>query len=119
MFEIIDDPQFVEDVKVDVPDGEGWKPQTLRTRFRVLRASDTETIMNDVDAVALLERIVIQFEDLCDQSGKPVPGDGEWRSKLLDYGFVRVALVRAYFEAVGRVRSGNSASSAAPGLAPN
>lgn len=115
MFEVIQDPQFVEDVRVDVPDGKGWRQHVLRTRFRALKVSDVDTITEDGGAVALLDRAVVEFEDLCDQDGKPVPGDGEWRALLLDYAFVRIALIQAYYSAVGRVRPGNSATSAAPG----
>lgn len=115
MFKVIEDPQFVEDVAVEVPDGTGWRREVLRTRFRALRASDIDTLVADGGAAAMLDRVVVEFEDLADESGKPVAGDGEWRARLLEYAFVRHALMRAYYAAQARVRLGNSAPSAAPG----
>lgn len=115
MFKVIEDPQFVEDVAVEVPDGTGWRQEVLRTRFRALKVSDVNTLAEDGGVNALLDRAVVEFEDLADESGKPVPGDGEWRDRLLDYAFVRVALIRAFHEAQAGLRPGNSAPSAAPG----
>lgn len=79
MFRVIEDPQFVEDVKVDVPDGSGWRSQVLRTRFRALKVADMETLEEDGGARALLDRAVVGFEDLVDDAGSPVDGTGEWR----------------------------------------
>jgi hypothetical protein len=115
MFRVIEEPQFVEDVAVEVPDGTGWRPEVLRTRFRALKVSDIDTLNEDGGAVAVLDRAVVDFEDLADEAGKPVPGDGEWRARLLEYPFIRVALIRAYYAAQSGLRSGNSAPSAAPG----
>lgn len=115
MFKVIDNPEFVEDVPVDVPDGTGWRKDLLRTRFRALTVSDVNALVEDGGVNALLDRAVVGFEDLADESGKPVPGDGEWREKLLEYAFVRVALIRRYHDAQAGVRLGNSAPSAAPG----
>ena len=48
MFKVIEDPQFVEDVKVEVPDGAaGWRKEVLRTRFRALKVSDVNTLAED------------------------------------------------------------------------
>ncbi|PQV56409.1 hypothetical protein LX70_02675 [Defluviimonas denitrificans] len=119
MFEIIEDPQFVEDVRVDVPDGEGWRKDVLRTRFRAIPVSEMEELENSGGAKAVLDRIVVSFEQLVDRDKKPVDGAGEWRTKLLEFAFVRSAIIRHYYVASAGLRSGNSASSAAPGLAPN
>lgn len=115
MFKVIEDPQFVEDVAVSVPSGNSWRQEVLRTRFRALRVSDVETLIEDGGAAALLDRVVVNFEDLADEAGKPVPGDGEWRAKVLEYAFVRTALIQAYYAAQSGLRSGNSVPSAAPG----
>lgn len=115
MFRVIEDPQFVEDVKVDVPDGSGWRSQVLRTRFRALKVADMETLEEDGGARALLDRAVVGFEDLVDDAGSPVDGTGEWRVRLLEYAFIRTALIRAYYVAQAGLRAGNSAPSAAPG----
>lgn len=117
MFKIIEDPQFTEDVKVDVPAGDGWTQQILRTRFRALPISEVRAI-DEAEGEALtvlLDRIVVRFENIVDSTGDPLPGDGEWRARMLDYPFVRAGLIRAYYAAQSGLRSGNSAPSAAPG----
>lgn len=115
MFKVIDEPQFVEDVRVDVPDGTGWRQEVLRTRFRIPRISEIEDLEQAGGAIAVLERIVVNFEDLADEAGKPVDGAGEWRDKLLGYAFIRTALIKAFYVAQSGLRLGNSVSSAAPG----
>lgn len=115
MFKVIEDPQFVEDVRVEVPDGAAWRQAVLRTRFRALKVSDMEALEEDGGARALLDRAVVGFENLADEAGNPVAGDGPWRAELLEYAFVRTALVRTYYVAQAGLRSGNSAPSAAPG----
>lgn len=119
MFKVIDDPQFVEDVKVDTPDGSGWQQQILRTRFRAVPASEIEALDEAGGAIAILERVVIGFEDLADALGKPLDGEGEWRAKLLDLPYVRLPLLRHFYAAQAGVRLGNSGPSAAPGLGVN
>lgn len=117
MFKVIDEPQFVEDVRVDVPDGSGWRQEILRTRFRIPRVSDMDALEQAGGAIAVLERIVVNFEDLADEAGKPVDGAGEWRDKLLGYPFIRTALLKAFYVAQAGLRLGNSGASAAPGPA--
>jgi hypothetical protein len=112
---VIQDPQCVEDVRVDVPDGTGWTKQVLRTRFRAIPVTEMEELEQAGGAVAVLERVVVAFEDLVDGQKKAVDGAGEWRGRLLSYAFVRTGLIRAYFVAQAGLRSGNSGSSAAPG----
>lgn len=115
MFKVIDNPEFVEDVPVEVPDGDGWRQDTLRTRFRALEVSEMEALEEAGGAMALLDRAVVAFENLGDAAEKPLDGAGEWRTKLLGYAYVRSALIRKYYVAQAGLRSGNSAPSAAPG----
>lgn len=120
MFTITDDPQFEEDVTVETPNGTGWITQKLRTRFRVLPL-DEVTALDQGDGTgkagieAILERAVVGFRDLTDESGSTLDGFAEWRGKLLQLPHVRMALLRGYSTAVARVGLGNSASSAAAG----
>lgn len=121
MFRVVSDPQFVEEVPVDTPDGTGWVRQVLRTRFRVLPLAEVEALDQGggdgaVGGVAaILERAVVEFLDLADGDGAPLDGAGDWRGRLLDYPHVRAALLRGYSSAVVRERLGNSAASAVSG----
>ncbi len=115
MFRVIEDPQFVEEVPVQVPDGSGWREETLRTRFRALTVTEMDMLEADGGATAVLDRAVVGFEDLADAAGQPVDGSGEWRARLLEYAFVRTALIRVFYSAQAGLRAGNSGPSAAPG----
>lgn len=117
MFKIVEDPQFTEDVQVDVPDGDGWQRQVLRTRFRALPLTELRAIdeAEGESLTILLDRVVVRFENLVDAEGNPLPGDGEWRQKMLDYQFVRAGLLRGFYAAQAGARSGNSDPSAVPG----
>lgn len=117
MFTIIDDPEFTEAVPVEVPDGAGWRREVLVTRFRALRLSEIDALDTaEGDIVArLLDRVVIGFDDLVDAEGAHLDGGGEWRTRLLDYPFIRRALVTAYYRALNGAHAGNSAPSAGPG----
>lgn len=119
MFKVVDDPQFVEDVKVNTPDGSGWQQQILRTRFRAVPVSDLEALNEAGGAVAVLDRIVVGFEDLADAQDKPLDGEGEWRAKLLDLAYVRLPLIKHFYDAHAGVRLGNLETLAAPGPAAN
>lgn len=117
MFKIFEDPQFSEDVPISVPDGDGWRQQVLRTRFRALPVSEMRAIdeAEGESLAILLDRVVVRFENLVDNDGNPLPGDGEWRDRMMEYPFVRAGLIRAFYSAQTGARAGNSAPSAAPG----
>lgn len=119
MFKVVDDPQFVEDVSVNTPDGTGWQKQILRTRFRAMQVSDIEALEEAGGAVAILDAAVVSFEDLVDAQDKPLDGEGPWREKLLQFAYVRTALIRHFYTAQAGLRLGNLEASAAPGLAAN
>jgi hypothetical protein len=120
MFKIIEDPQFIEDVQVLTPDGDGWETQTLRTRFRVLPLAEVEALdQGDGEGIrgvaAILERAVVEFLNLADEKGNPLDGTGQVRAQLLNWPHIRAALLRGYSAAVVRERLGNFAPSAASG----
>ncbi|MFN3971244.1 MAG: hypothetical protein ACK4L4_07720 [Gemmobacter sp.] len=117
MFKVIEDPQFVADVDVPVPDGTGWTREVLRTRFRALPLSELAALDDDGGAniADVLERVVVEFLDVVAADGTPLDGAGEWRARLLDFAFVRMALLRGYSAAMVEARLGNSEPSAASG----
>jgi len=117
VFTIIDDPEFTEAVPVEVPAGAEWRRETLVTRFRALRLSDLDALdeAGGDTVTRLLDRVVVGFDDLVDESGARLDGYSEWRARLLDYPFIRTALTQAYYRALMGARAGNSAPSAGPG----
>lgn len=120
MFKVIEDPQFVAEVPVDVPDGEGWTTRMLRTRFRALPVSELRAVESgELSADDMIERAVVGFENLTDEAGAPLDGTGAWRDRMLEWPFVRMPLLRAYRRALVEERLGNSAPSEGGGPAVN
>ena len=78
MFKVIKDPQFVEDVTVEMADGQGWQTQTLRTRFRMLPNAEILALTTDetLDIAAVVDRAVVGFENLCNVDGNPIEDAG-------------------------------------------
>ena len=121
MFRVIEDPQFTVDVPVDLPDGDGWNSQMLRTRFRALPISELNAIdeAGGDTVMAFLDRAVVAFEGLVGVDGEQLDGRGEWRARLLEFAYVRSALVRGYYAGQSGARAGNSDPSVAPGRGAN
>ena len=115
MFTVTAQPTFIENVTVRTASGDDWIVQTLRTRFRVLPQSEIEALQDSGGLLAVAQRLVVEFFDLADDAGTTLDGTGEWRTKLLDYQSVQLALLNGYRMAVVRHALGNSASSVGAG----
>lgn len=113
MFKVTTDLTFRRRVPIVQPDG---SEQELATVFRALpRATLAQFDAGELDTAELLDRAVVDFEELVDVAGEPVSGP-EWRARVLeDMGWVQPQLFRAYLEALAGVRAGNSAPSAGTG----
>lgn len=110
MFVVTDKPSFWRTVKIFVPVDGAHKEETLRARFNVLDTAEidafdfTETEGNTAFLCAVIE----ELDDIVGPDKAKLPYTTELRDQVLRLPYVRVALVREYFDAVGKARKGNS-----------
>lgn len=103
MFKINKSPTFIHDVPVNVPVDGGVEEQFLKTRYRVLdldQLAKFELASGNDKQFAYVDAIVDGFEDLVDQKGDAFTCTGPVRKQLLNTSYIRVALMRAYDEAM-------------------
>ena len=109
MFKVATKPTFTHDVPVFVPVDNGHVEMPLRTKFRVM--DDSEAVAIDYssrDGIPMfLDRAVVGFEDLVDDSDQPMTCTDLVRTKVLALPFVRIALFKAYTAAVTKAKLGN------------
>lgn len=112
MFKFPKDGLFEADwgVQVYVPvDGGRHQIQKFTARFKVLSQEELKGITGDSDFDdEMLNKILIGWgEDLVDDAGQPLPFNEENKKAVLDIPFVRLAIIRAYGEAVANARRKN------------
>ncbi len=106
------DYRFTWPVSVLVPTEDGQKECEFTGRFRLLarEAIDKSTADDPVNADENLGKLAMTgWGDDLVQDGKPLPYSVEARDELLKLPFVRLAVARAYWNAVsGALRRKNS-----------
>lgn len=110
MFRISATPSFKHDVPIMVPVDGGHEERLLNTRFRVLPLAELEkfeplsTLKNQTD---FLDAVVAHFDDLENDSGKPIACTEEVKAQLLSLPYVRLGLMVAYERAVTKAKEKN------------
>jgi hypothetical protein len=109
MFVVATNPTFNHTVKVLVPVDGGHEEQTFKTTFRVLpsdreSAFDLQTVDGSND---FLRAIVVDMSELEDGNGGTVAYNDRVRDQLLALPFIRTALTKTYFAAIGKATEGN------------
>ncbi|MBL4751456.1 MAG: hypothetical protein JKX71_12900 [Amylibacter sp.] len=109
MFKVVNNPEFTHDVTVNVPVDGGHEEQTFKARFRVLAEKELIKIDHDNEhgTADLLKTLIVGMEDLIGEDEKPLPYNDALRDQMLAVGYVRVALIKTYREAVTKARVGN------------
>lgn len=110
MFRIAASPTFKHDVPVMVPVDEGHEERALVTRFRVLALDEMmkfEPLSAMKNQTDFLNAVVVTFEDIEDDGGKPVACTAEVKARLLSLPYVRLALMVAYERAVAKAKEKN------------
>lgn len=109
MFKINQRPQFLRKVDIPVPADQGHEAQSIDVTFRALPEKDLvefNTLVLDGQK-DLLRRVVANITDIVDDAGAPLPFTAELLDELMDWSFARLALMRAYAEAIAEARVGN------------
>ena len=109
MFVLDPNPKFTHPVTVQVPVDGGHDTQTFKVTYRVLgEAALADYDLNDRESsTRFLADVVVGFEDVRDANEQPVPFSDRARDALVDLPFVRVPMVKSYFDAVYKAKLGN------------
>jgi len=109
MFKVEKNPEFTHDVTVNVPVDGGHEEQIFKARFRVLSNNELEKIDLDSDdgTTVLLKAIIVGMEDLIGEDEKPLTYNDALRDRMIAVGYIRLALIQTYRDAVTKARVGN------------
>lgn len=109
MFVVSEKPTFTHDVEVRVPTDGGFTDQKFKATFEVM-PTETFAEYNMSDAASsteFLRAVVKHMDELVDRDERPVPYSDTMRDRLLNVPYLRSALARTYFKAVGGATLGN------------
>lgn len=110
MFVLTDDPTFAHKVKVMVPVDGGHLPQDFTATFRVIPTEEAAKydLSDGQSSKEFLRRVVVKFgDDLVGDDKQPLPYSDDLRDRLIGVPYVRQALARTYFAAIGGQTLGN------------
>lgn len=109
MFKIDDNPTFTHTVKAMVPIDGGHEEQSFKVTYGLIPPEEFAALnLNSrEDSDAFLNRIVQRLDDIVGADDKPLPYSNKVRDAVLRRPWARSAIVRGYFEAVGKAASGN------------
>lgn len=109
MYKITDTLEFTHTVPVMVPADGGHIEQTMKVRFTILPAKETDNMDPRADDALqdILKRIIVSIEDVVDDDDNQIPYSDAIRDRLLALPFVRVAMWRAYTAAITKAKVGN------------
>jgi hypothetical protein len=109
MFTLTKNPTFRHTVKVKVPVDGGFEDQSFEATYRVLTTDEFAKfdLGTAKGSTGFLRAAIVELGDLVGADGKPLPYSDDVRDQVLAVAFVRQALARTYFEAVGGAALGN------------
>lgn len=109
MFIVTHEPQFTHSVTVRVPVDGGYEDQKCKATFRVLPVEEAGAfdLTDGAASTAFLRRVVVSMDELEGPDKQPVQWNDGVRDGLFSLPYVRSALTRTYFAAVGGARLGN------------
>lgn len=107
MLKIIPNPEFKAPVKVVLPVDGGQREAGFTAKFRALTRSEQAAydIGTPEGTDDFLASVVTGWEGLADEDGEPFEFSALNLRQLLDLGYVRVGLTKAYFEATSGIRA--------------
>jgi len=113
MFKIAASRTIAWPVVIPVPqDGGRVQKFEIQAEFLMLLKSSLDEVTSaarsdgDDGDLALLREVLVGWSRVCDEAGNPIEFNAEARDALIDIPYVRLALLKSYFEA----SSGSAAS---------
>jgi hypothetical protein len=107
MFKITTDPKFTHPVTVCVPVDGGFKDQTFPVTFRALPLDQLGDKNGNEGQIETLRKVVVHMGELVDDNDQPISYSDEIRDQLIQFGYVRLALLKTYIEAMSKMKTGN------------
>lgn len=101
MFKISQSRTFTSPVNFKIPaDGGTHQSGSFVAEFKRLTVSEMRDLPKDVSDAEVARRVVVGWNEVADDDGKPLTFSAEAFDKLLDIIGVAPAVVRTFFEAV-------------------
>lgn len=109
MFIVDTDPTFTHTVTARVPIDGGFEEQAFTATYGLMPSEEFEKLdlNNRADSLTFFNRIVRSLGDIAGKDGKPIPFSDKLRAQAYALPWARVAILRGYFEAIGRSAAGN------------
>jgi hypothetical protein len=101
--------QFTARVTANVPVDGGTREERFRARFRVLNTDQLENynLGSAEGTTDFLRAVIIELFELVDDNNNPVPYNDDVRDQVIIDPPARTALIRGYFDNIGKGRKGN------------
>ncbi|MBN8955730.1 MAG: hypothetical protein J0H17_03935 [Rhizobiales bacterium] len=108
MFNVTARPTFRREVKINTPEGDGFKQESLTATYRLLKGEeiDTHDLNTAKGTTGFVCAALVRLEGVTDDTGE-IPYTDVLRDQVLEWPHVRVAIANAYFDEVGKARAGN------------
>jgi hypothetical protein len=108
-FVVTKEPTFTHTVTVPVPVDGGHVEEKFKATFRVIDSKKIEDFDLDTEkgSTEILQAVIVKLDDLVDANDQAMPYSDALRDQLIQVPYVRAALGKAYFAAIGRAARGN------------
>ena len=93
-------------VRLNVPTEDGPQVQTFRARFLILPQEERNRL-GALDGKAGLEQVWLDWQDIADIDGKPIPYSDALRAELLEFDYVMMGVADAYARAMMGIEAKN------------
>jgi hypothetical protein len=109
MLRVTNEPTFTHDCTVQVPVDGGFREDKCKATFKVLPTDEVDKfdLATEKGTKEFLLAALVRIDELEGENKQPVSYNDEIRDQLLRVPYVRLALARTYFDAVGKARLGN------------
>ncbi|MBE0455634.1 hypothetical protein [Roseovarius autotrophicus] len=93
-------------VRLSVPTETGFESQDFRAKFLILPQSERQA-MAEHGLKAALARIWLDWDEVADLDGKPLPFSAALRDELLEFDYVEMGVGEAYARAAMGIETKN------------
>lgn len=109
MFKLITERTFKHRIRVQVPVDGGHREESFKATYRVMEQSEAESFdLSKTDEITdFLRTAIVSLDEIADANGDPLPYNDDVRDAVLNIPYTRLALVRGYFDGIGKSRKGN------------